>query len=574
MPSYMTSIRRIVLRDYFFMGAALALLSALTLLPVVTSHNWPLNHEYYSFYLRTMVWAEHMLQGDWFPIWSTMDNNGFGSPQPLMYHKLFYLLAGGFYAITGLLKVSILLSIWGGLMVGAIGIYALCRAIGCVKPLAWCGAIMLVTANYTITNWLIRGAMAEFFAAMLVPWVLAAFTHWLNKDGNRYRANGWLGLTIGLLYLGHSVLGFYMVLLLGSVTLILLLSRAILVTRLAPLPLLFGIGVLAILIGPYLGVQFLIAGDYDMSRIIPAEYRPEKQIKPLNLYFWDANWKWGHVWNSYTVQLDWPVLLLLVTGIIYNTIVFVMRWKKNGGFNPEQAWFSRLAVSLPVKALILLLALAFILQTHWATLFYSHFPGAEFIQFPWRLLGVMTPCLIALALMCWPQHSRVALRIVIMFTTIMTLFSGAWAHMRYEELPSPPSDLTSLKFSAFGEYVPSKAPKIGYQVKDINSDLIKIGCKLTEKGLTTSVIKAQAWESISTSYTLTCPKAGTYPLPLFSSPLHRLKITGDDEVTASLRRCDTSPKYPNLCAIRIIEAGSYTVQIEMPTFLGIITPWE
>lgn len=206
-----------------------------------------------------------------------------------------------------------------------------------------------------------------------------------------------------------------MVLLLGSVTLILLLSRTLSVARLAPLLLLFGIGVLAILIGPYLGVQFLIAGDYDMSRIIPAEYRPENQIKPLNLYFWDANWHWGHVWNSYTVQLDWPVLLLLVTGLIYNIIVFVMRWKNNGGFNPEQAWFSRLAVSLPVKALILVLALAFILQTHWATPFYRHVPGAEFIQFPWRLLGVITPCLIALALISWQQHSRVALRIVIMF---------------------------------------------------------------------------------------------------------------------------------------------------------------
>ena len=46
------------------------------------------------------------------------------------------------------------------------------RALGWSLPVRLTAIALMISAPYTFTNWLVRGAMAEFAAAMIVPWVI------------------------------------------------------------------------------------------------------------------------------------------------------------------------------------------------------------------------------------------------------------------------------------------------------------------------------------------------------------------------------------------------------------------
>lgn len=547
-------------------ATGLAALAVLTLLPVVPGDGWPGNHEnpvsaYNSFYLRTLVYAKHMQQGDWFPIWSAADNDGLGSPQPLMYHKLFYLLSGALYALSGHMKLSILVSLWSWLMIGACGTYALCRALGCGRWLAWCGGAMLLMANYTVTNWLIRGAMAEFAAAMLLPWVLATFVVWLECEQRRYRVSGILGLLIGLEFLAHSILAFYLVLLLGMSTLLLLLGRQVPLRRLAPGPLIWAGVTFALVAGPYLAAMYVIGSDFDMSRFNshPA-YVPERQIQPLPRYAWDTVWRWGQTWQGYTVQLDTAVVGLLAFGLamlVVHRVVHPTGHVSSFGKHPG------------ASALVLVCVLSLLLQTAWAVPFYRHVPGAAFLQFPWRLLAVLTPGLIALSLWLWRwQPTWLAVPSTLGSLAAMAWFSGVWAPIQYDHTYSE-LQLAGLRFSAFNEYVPVKAStEAPYTPTGVAKMLMEAGCDLAAGPPPAPHVGAQ--EALVRDFEMRCREAGTYPLPLFGSTAHAVQISGPDENGTESKRCATAAGAPTLCAVTLGQAGSYRIRITMPTFAGFL----
>lgn len=536
----------------------LSLLAALTLLPVASAEGWPMNHEFNlpwnfnSFYLRTLVYAEHMVQGDWFPIWSVADNNGFGSPQPLMYHKLFYLVSGAMLVMIGHMKASILLSLWLFLMVGASGIYALCRQMGCSRFLSWCGAAFLILANYTVTNWLIRGAMAEFAAAMLVPWVIQSFIRWLQSDTRLYVHMGVLACSLGLLFLAHSVLAFYLIVELAVSFVGLALCRQVNRQHLLLGPVFLAVGILIVVTGPYIGAMRLVGASYDMTRIIPPPFLPENQMKPLSSYFWDTQWQWGTVWDSYTVQLDLPVLALIASG----TILWVIQ---KSSHRPNQISAS---VDPATLLIIFLIGLSLALQTTWAIPFYRQFPGAAFIQFPWRLLGVITPCLIVFGLVLWqriePLRSPYAATL-----GLITAFwiCGVWPPQRYGPTPAYTPNLSDFRFSAFGEYIPSKAgADLPYSTASIDTLLSNAGCTLTS-------IPLRSGEALEASFELICTQPGIYPLPVFSSPLHQVSIL-PDENGIHQKACVTFPETPTLCGVQLADSGTYIVRVRFPTFSG------
>lgn len=543
-------------------GAALVmLLAVLTFAPVISSDGWPMNHEFSlpwhfnSFYLRTLLYAEHMAQGDWFPIWSVADNDGFGSPQPLMYHKLFYLVSGGLLVLTGQMKESILLSLWFFLLVGAGGVYWLCRQVGCNRFLAWCGAMLLLLANYTITNWLVRGAMAEFAAAMLAPWVLSAFLLWLRTpDARPYARFSFLGLCVGLVFLGHSVLAFYLVLLLAACFAGLVLLRQVSWRVLRIGPLIWGALVFAVITGPYLAAMRIIGADYDMKRIIPVPFLPENQIKPFLSFIWDKQWQWGKIWDRYTVQLDWPILGLLLSGLLVLGSLYVFYKLKRVDVPQSRV----LGLSLVTLGLLALLCL--FLQTDWAIPFYQHFPGAAFIQFPWRLLGVLTPCLIALSLGLWQRLGPIPSTFGASICLLVSLgLCGAWVPIRYGATPDYVAHLDQFRFGAFGEYIPARAgTEVPYNVPSLRAMLAERQCTLRPMPVSSP-------EALNVAYAIDCKQPGTYPLPLFASPLHRVLVTHNKENGTTTAGCAADAAMPALCAVNLAQPGESLIQIRMPT---------
>ena len=137
-------------------------------------------------------------------MWSSSDAAGFGSPMPLLYHKLFYLLAAPLSLITGTIRSADLLVVAGALVLGAYGMYALTRALAASRLAATAPGCVLIVANYTVTNWLVRGALAELTAAMLVPWPLRSFIGALR--GGRMSIG--LGVWLALLWLALGLCRF------------------------------------------------------------------------------------------------------------------------------------------------------------------------------------------------------------------------------------------------------------------------------------------------------------------------------------------------------------------------------
>ena len=113
-----------------FVPLTFTALTAATLVPLWRDAGWPLNHSGNLFALHTHVYARHFSWFDILPIWSSADVSGFGSPMPLLYHKLFYFLAGVIALGVGSLKSADLIAVALLLVAGAAGLYLTMRTLG------------------------------------------------------------------------------------------------------------------------------------------------------------------------------------------------------------------------------------------------------------------------------------------------------------------------------------------------------------------------------------------------------------------------------------------------------------
>jgi len=159
-----------------------------------------------SFKYRTDIYAAHLARGDLFPLWSSSDAYGFGTPLPFYYHRVFYYVSGALSLIGFSSKLTLVLTIAIFLFVGAIGMRLLLRAAGVGDPLLLVAIpILYVLSNYTFNDWLIRGAMGELSAMMVVPFLL----RWaviLVRDG---RVSFSLIPAFVALYFSHNVISMF-----------------------------------------------------------------------------------------------------------------------------------------------------------------------------------------------------------------------------------------------------------------------------------------------------------------------------------------------------------------------------
>ena len=279
---------------------AFAVLALATLNPLWSAPGWPMSHEGPAFALRTHIYARHFSGWDLMPIWSSADASGFGSPMPLLYHKLFYVLAGGLDLVTGSLKSADMSAVAILLVAGATGLYLTVRALGAGPLAAIIAGCCLITANYTVTNWEVRGALAESCAAMVTPWVFLFFVKTIQLG----RMTMGLGVALGLLWLSHSVLAFFAALILAVTYLILAIARLAPLSVLNPRTAWPAVLCFALLVGPYLVPLAILGRAYDVNRILTPPYRPVYQFRSVSAYFWEQRWHFGSTASGLTVQLD------------------------------------------------------------------------------------------------------------------------------------------------------------------------------------------------------------------------------------------------------------------------------
>ncbi|MCX6968038.1 MAG: hypothetical protein NTZ46_09745 [Verrucomicrobia bacterium] len=513
--------------------------SLLTLKPLWIGHGWPKNHEINAFALRTRLYAEHYRLHDFVPLWSSTDNNGLGSAMPALYHKLFYLLSGPLFLLTGKMKIALVLPILFFLLVGAFGMYRLLQVVGASRFTCIAGGLCLIAAKYTVTNWLIRGAVAEFSAAMLIPWALYYYLLALNE--NRVRLG--LAVSLALIFLAHSVMGYYLGLLFGLFFLLSLLFGKNRLTGALLGSTLKAAVAFALLVGPAVWLVLTLGQEYEMKRILAVPNHPCAQFPPLIRYFWDEEFVFGSDWKIYSVQLDLPPLLFGVAG--FTSLLLLGNWVNKWGI---------VSPLLPLAGLGLA---AFFLQTHLSAPFYNHLPGAAYLQFPWRLLGLLTPVVIAIGLsfaeksaLLWGRSCGVAL-----CTFSMVLLCGGISPVLYGNLPLNACidrPLEGVCFSQFDEYVPATVPLPPATAESIVQEAKAKGCSILYNKPSEEVLR-MVFQTESAS-------AVSIPLPLYVSPLHGIKVYNSE---GALVKQTTPGSQSGICRVEVAQ-GKGRVEIEMP----------
>ena len=87
------------------LAGAVATLAAVS--PLISGFGWPSGHDGIWVFPRIAVMAERFALGEVIPVWSSLDNYGLGSPEPIFYNKLFYYPAALIYLAVGSLKLAV-----------------------------------------------------------------------------------------------------------------------------------------------------------------------------------------------------------------------------------------------------------------------------------------------------------------------------------------------------------------------------------------------------------------------------------------------------------------------------------
>ena len=532
------------IRSLFFSSWFL-LISAVSIIPPLLKPGFPPNHEDETFVLRTMVYAKHFRFGDFIPVWASSDNYGMGSPLPSLYHRLFYLVSGLVYAITSNAKISIASALIVFTSLGVYFTFLLLRSFGCSVQIAMLGASTLPFLNYSVTNWLVRGAMAEYSAMMLIPLVLFL----VKKSWDRRLLYAPIGFAFGCLFLAHSVVAYYLALIIGVVLVAGCLFRTV------PWSF-FSIKQIALSLLAFVSITWwsllpmlYFRQRFDVSRLLPDFLNVQFQFHSATEYLWDSTWSWSNAPQLFTVQLDIAIVLSVA-------VLLVMR-----RYSREHVgWFLILAISL-------------LLQNGRSWRFYNIVPGAGFIQFPWRLSALSSVMLLILVFIGL-KHMK-ALAVTVAVLTI--LISGTWQRVNYYSYPDRletqnSRSLSGYSLSLFGEYLPADGSLLA---PDPASSAVFSEWKPNiDEYLQNANLFAQCTlkrmspiaESRLVTFTATCDRASLVTLPLFATNAHSVSASR----TGVSEQCTIEKDRQSLCVVDLPE-GTTEVTVHMPTFVSVIS---
>jgi hypothetical protein len=419
--------------------------------PVLHAAGWPANHDGAKMFFRTEVFAAHFSQGDLFPVWSGSDAYNYGTPMPSYYQRFYYSLAGVLFLLTDDLKNATLLALGLLMVIGALGMRAAVAVVTTSRPLRFVIPAALLLSSYAYTDWLVRGNGAEFSAMMLVPWLL----WWSLRLVVRGEFSWWIVAIFSLLFYAHNAIALVAVpvpLLAFVLHLVSIGRRDGLTPRLFVTPALCGVATAA-LVAPALLMQLRMNRDFDPTTKITQEFNIEGGFRDAHDYLLDRDYTWLTSGGGYTVQLNrvaWITFAVLV-------VVAVARY----------AWRRRALQPAGAAVLVLgLLATYAFLQLRLSKSAYDVIPFLPQIQFPWRMLTLLTPLLLmALVLLCSPHEGTPVSRRT---STWWTVGAALWLAAYVIVSPALDADRlprldtlssASTEFYESGEYTPrTRAP--------------------------------------------------------------------------------------------------------------------
>ena len=500
---------------------AACLWSLVMLIPVLLHEGWPVNHDFVAPVLRMGAIVDQWGLGRSVPVWSTAQQFAHGSPMPVLYHKTHMYLSAGVLALTGNIKVSLVLPLFLLMVTGFLGMcFCLRHALGGRHPWLWLlGGALLLASNYAFTDWVVRGAFAEFAALMFLPWLFA----WCLILINEARWSLWIGPGLALMALTHASLGLFALVPL-AITLVVGIARWG-KQALRWLPPAFFSACLAVVVMLPFALPMVAASRFNRVEFLTAFslFKPRLNGVPWHRYFWDAEWEWSGNMQGFTAQLDTGLLLLVP---VY---VLLLRWPRS----LDHIHRRDMVVADRWNAVFLLGSLMVMawLQLPQAVWVYESVPGAEYLQFAWRLLAYLTVILIMCACVALSRMvlvgeayglaALVAAAVLLVCTAYPKLW---WNWTAYTWIPDAMLQEQRVQgdYLAFGEFW----PLVDWDIPD--DDLLNAGAQVnawraqplvqtcTLKRMESAVPRPR--ERSVDEWQAVCPEAAKGIFPLFLAP--------------------------------------------------------
>ena len=374
--------------------ASLLPLAALLAVHPLLVHGNSCGHDM-AFHLLSWVDAAHQIgHGALYPHWTTPAAWNAGEPRFLFYPPLSWMLGaflvGAVHTLHLPVSAAPMLYIWIALVSAGFAMFHLARHF--VSPSAALLAAALYLANpYMLFNAFERSAFAELLAATWIPLLLLA----VLQERPNVRD---IAIPVTLLWLTNApaaVMGCYMLALLVLLRMLVLLFRSSsrlespsLIaepdgeTPVSPLRL-----ATTFLYGTALGLAlpafYLVPAAYE-RRFVQVDMAMIGNMRFQDGFLFDRTADPGHNAVNHTVSVLAIVLLALAVALISVLLLRKPRRGVSGG---------TLQLSFVTTTLVLLTVLIAFLLVPLSTPLWSHVPELAFLQFPWRLLTILSTVL-------------------------------------------------------------------------------------------------------------------------------------------------------------------------------------
>ncbi|MDB5170463.1 MAG: hypothetical protein JWO35_157 [Candidatus Saccharibacteria bacterium] len=563
--AFVTKRPKLMLEIGFFLLTLLVVCVSLS--PVLRQAGWPQNHEGFAFIDRIAVYADHMRQGDLFPVWSSADGIGMGTPLPLFYHKLFYMVTGPVYMLSNSIKFTLIFGIGLFMTFGAYGLRQAVKKITPQTSIIFIAPQLFLLSNYTYTDWLVRGAMAEFSALMVVPWLL----YWCLILVVDRHFSLWIVPVLFVLYMAHNTMALYSLIPLTiAYAIFLTTQKKSNLPRIAKKSLL-AVGLFVLLMTPQLVLQKAFIKDYNPSKVTQSGFEASENFLPAKLYVYNGNYQWLERPQDITVQVDIGTVIIICGGTAFLLVNLIGRRKK------AFAWLRKQVAERLIFVLFLPSTVFIVLQLHYVKQLYQHIGLLQYLQFPWRLLAFITPLsmLVAVFVIIQTHNTRIATGLLFVWALPFLIFSPIWQQFQYgfitpkmiEGVIAARPSGTGSSLMGIGEYL----PRIYYDNKEVGTlDTLQLYADMYHQGRQTAVLEGNCtvtqtdryrFEPLILRFKVTCEGPGVIALPISYNNFTQITSGSNPKKSLTYFRKPTDPRI----LMPISKCKDTIIDVKLPT---------
>ncbi len=551
--------------------------------------------------MLVQIYAAHFRHGDLYPVWSSSDAFGMGTPVPLFYQRAFFTVGGlVFIVLGGSLKATLVVTTGTFMLIGAYGMRKALSLVTESRLLMVVGSVGFLISNWTFSEWLIRADLAEFSALMIVPWLI----YWCLTLIRDQRWSWSIVPVIVALVWAHNTVALVAVILLLVTGVAFLICYRFAGLRSVARRLVISVGLTTLILAPGLLAEVRMGKYYDPASSIINENTFVSSftfVKP-----WAALFNPYFHWLSRSVnarevpfrlnlQLDVAITLILILGLVTVLVLWIRRHLQHA--TDDAPHVNRVVVTV----LIVTFAIYQLMQFRISLPIWNAFWQLKVIGYPFRMMTFSIPIAFVLAVVVadwylrlyqarrprsgWRLPAVIAAAWMLVFVVLspVTAREPAPVAGKFPYLPFVPIDVitepTTTNFATnplgplFAEYLPKvngatgQKPSFDASLYQRLHDKHKEAASLSSVHCAVAQTSGRKFESLQATYQVTCDGPTLLALPIsFNAFTTITERTGSSRSTPiTVLHVPTDPRI-----VIKVPGGVHTLTAQLPTLRGIL----